>query len=145
MGGLRRSSVVSVRSVRSVQFVESYDSQIERIMRSFSLVVQQLSSFCKNIFRVFLINFNVLSMIKNQVRRVEFCSMFLKDMFDFRDILLNKLLIILEEEKERMQYIQEVFKRERQNVIVIEDLEQKFKAVMDDKDEEVFYLLVFDN
>lgn len=71
--------------------------------------------------------------------------MFLKDMFDFRDILLNKLLIILEEEKERMQYIQEVFKRERQNVIVIEDLEQKFKAVMDDKDEEVFYLLVFDN
>lgn len=145
MGGLRRSSVVSVRFVRSVQFVESYDSQIERIMRSFSLVVQQLSSFCKNIFRVFLINFNVLSMIKNQVRRVEFCSMFLKDMFDFRDILLNKLLIILEEEKERMQYIQEVFKRERQNVIVIEDLEQKFKAVMDDKDEEVFYLLVFDN
>lgn len=143
MGGLRRSSVVSVRSVRSVQFVESYDSQIERIMRSFSLVVQQLSSFCKNIFRVFLINFNVLSMIKNQVRRVEFCSMFLKDMFDFRDILLNKLLIILEEEKERMQYIQEVFKRERQNVIVIEDLEQKFKAVMDDKDEEVFYLFSF--
>lgn len=143
MGGLRRSSVVSVRFVRSVQFVESYDSQIERIMRSFSLVVQQLSSFCKNIFRVFLINFNVLSMIKNQVRRVEFCSMFLKDMFDFRDILLNKLLIILEEEKERMQYIQEVFKRERQNVIVIEDLEQKFKAVMDDKDEEVFYLFSF--
>lgn len=143
MGGLRRSSVVSVRSVRSVQFVESYDSQIERIMRSFSLVVQQFSSFCKNIFRVFLINFNVLSMIKNQVRRVEFCSMFLKDMFDFRDILLNKLLIILEEEKERMQYIQEVFKRERQNVIVIEDLEQKFKAVMDDKDEEVFYLFSF--
>lgn len=143
MGGLRRSSVVSVRFVRLVQFVESYDSQIERIMRSFSLVVQQLSSFCKNIFRVFLINFNVLSMIKNQVRRVEFCSMFLKDMFDFRDILLNKLLIILEEEKERMQYIQEVFKRERQNVIVIEDLEQKFKAVMDDKDEEVFYLFSF--
>lgn len=143
MGGLRRSSVVSVRFVRSVQFVESYDSQIERIMRSFSLVVQQFSSFCKNIFRVFLINFNVLSMIKNQVRRVEFCSMFLKDMFDFRDILLNKLLIILEEEKERMQYIQEVFKRERQNVIVIEDLEQKFKAVMDDKDEEVFYLFSF--
>lgn len=143
MGGLRRSSVVSVRFVRSVQFVESYDSQIERIMRSFSLVVQQFSSFCKNIFRVFLINFNVLSMIKNQVRRVEFCSMFLKDMFDFRDILLNKLLIILEEEKERMQYIQEVFKRERQNVIVIEDLEQKFKVVMDDKDEEVFYLFSF--
>lgn len=143
MGGLWRSSVVSVRFVRLVQFVESYDSQIERIMRSFSLVVQQFSSFCKNIFRVFLINFNVLSMIKNQVRRVEFCSMFLKDMFDFRDILLNKLLIILEEEKERMQYIQEVFKRERQNVIVIEDLEQKFKAVMDDKDEEVFYLFSF--
>lgn len=42
-----------------------------------------------------------------------------------------------------MQYIQEVSKRERQNATVIEDLEQKLKAAMDDKDEEVFHLFSF--
>lgn len=143
MGGSRRSSVASARSVRSAQSVESYDSQTERTMRSLSLVAQQLSSSCKNILRAFLTNPNALSMIKNQARRAEPCSMFLKDMSDLRDILLNKLLTTPEEEKERMQYIQEVSKRERQNATVIEDLEQKLKAAMDDKDEEVFHLFSF--
>lgn len=137
MDGSRRSSVASARSVRSAQSVESYDSQTERTMRSLSLVAQQLSSSCKNILRAFLTNPNALSMIKNQARRAEPCSMFLKDMSDLRDILLNKLLTTPEEEKERMQYIQEVSKRERQNATVIEDLEQKLKAAMDDKDEEI--------
>lgn len=137
MGESRRSSVASARSVRSAQSVESYDSQTERTMRSLSLVAQQLSSSCKNILRAFLTNPNALSMIKNQARRAEPCSMFLKDMSDLRDILLNKLLTTPEEEKERMQYIQEVSKRERQNATVIEDLEQKLKAAMDDKDEEI--------
>ncbi|XP_061183426.1 dynein regulatory complex protein 10-like [Saccostrea echinata] len=133
----RRSSVASGRSARSVQSVESYDSQTERTMRSLSLVAQQLSSSCKNILRAFLSNPNALNMIKAQARRSEQCDVFIKDMNDLRDVLLNKLLTTPEEEKERMQYIQEVSKRERQNAVVIEDLEQKLKAAMDEKDEEI--------
>lgn len=133
----RRGSMASVQSARSVQSVESYDSQTERTMRSLSLVAQQLSSSCKNILRAFLANPNALSMIKNQARRSDNSNVLIKDMCDLRDILLNKLLTTPEEERERMQYIQEVSKRERQNATVIEDLEQKLKAAMDEKDEEV--------
>lgn len=128
----RRSS-----ASRSVQSVASYDSQTERTMRNLSLVAQQLSSSCKNLLRAFLSNPNALNMIKNQAKRTPECVKLCSELIELRDILLNKLLTTPEEEKERMEYIQEISKRERQNAAIIGDLEEKLNAAMDEKDEEI--------
>ncbi|KAK3083849.1 hypothetical protein FSP39_004080 [Pinctada imbricata] len=130
-----RSSAGSNRS--EVQSVMSYDSQTERTMRNLSLVAQQLSSSCKNILRAFSANPNVLSMIKNQARRDPLSKGVCTQLNELKDILMNKLLTTPEEEKERMLYIQEISKRERHNAGIIDDLETKLKAAMDDKDDEI--------
>jgi Na+-transporting methylmalonyl-CoA/oxaloacetate decarboxylase beta subunit len=49
-------------------------------------------------------------------------------MNDLKDILLCKLLTTPEEEKERMAYIQEVSKRERNNAAIIEKMEEELDA-----------------
>ena len=130
----RRSSIASQKSYQSVM---SYDSQTERTMRNLSLVAQQLSSSCKNILRAFTLNPNVLSSIKGQAKRDDVCSDVVGKLNELKEILMNKLLTTPEEEKERMQYIQEISKRERHNASIIDDLETKLKAAMDEKDEEV--------
>ena len=59
------------------------------------------------------------------------------NMVELRDILMHKLLTTPEEETERMAYLDEISKRERQNAAIIEKQEKELKEAIDDKEEEV--------
>lgn len=125
-------------SASSVSSAFSMDSQIERTVRSLTMVAQQLNTSCKNVLRAFQINPTAMNAIKNEFsRRGDAAKGFITNMNELREILLNKLLTTPEEEKERMDYIQEISKRERNNASVIDKLETELKAAQDDKDEEV--------
>ena len=125
-------------STSSVGSNFSMDSQVERTVRSLTLVAQQLNTSCKNVLRAFQINPTAMTAIKNEYsRRGESAREFITNMNELKEILLNKLLTTPEEEKERMDYIQEISKRERNNASVIDKLETELKAAQDDKDEEV--------
>lgn len=125
-------------SASSVGSNFSMDSQVERTVRSLTMVAQQLNTSCKNVLRAFQTNPSAMNSIKNEFsKRVPAAQEFVTNMHELKDILLNKLLTTPEEEKERMDYIQEISKRERNNASVIDKLEAELKAAQDDKDEEV--------
>lgn len=131
-GSSRPSSSGSMAS----QF--SMDSQMERTVRSLTVVAQQLNTSCKNVIRAFQINPTAMNTIKHEYsKRGVVAQEFITYLNELKDILLNKLLTTPEEEKERMEYLQEISKRERNNAAVIEKLETELKAAQDDKDEEI--------
>ena len=125
-------------SARSMVSNFSMDSQMERTVRSLSNVAQQLNSSCKNILRSFHVNPSALNTIKHEyAKRHPVCQDLITNMSELKDILMNKLLTTPEEENERMAYLQEISKRERNNAAVIDKLETELKAAQDDKDDEV--------
>jgi len=84
------------------------------------------------------LNANAFNTIKTHFgARPEESERLLRYMNDLKDILLCKLLTTPEEEKERMAYIQEVSKRERNNAAIIEKMEEELDAAVADKEEEV--------
>lgn len=116
----------------------SMDSQVERTVRSLTMVAQQLNTSCKNLLRAFNLNPSAMNTIKHEFAKRDANSQeLITFMNELREILLNKLLTTPEEEKERMEYLQEISKRERNNAAVIEKLETELKAAQDDKDEEI--------
>eukprot|EP00745_Piridium_sociabile_P029241 TRINITY_DN47673_c0_g2_i1.p1 TRINITY_DN47673_c0_g2~~TRINITY_DN47673_c0_g2_i1.p1 ORF type:complete len:374 (+),score=110.46 TRINITY_DN47673_c0_g2_i1:165-1286(+) len=133
-GLLRRGSALSVRSAAE----RSTDSMMEATMRNLSLVAQQLSHSTRNILRAFAVNPAIMTMIKGEMsRRMPECQELLHYLQELREILMNKLLTTPEEERERMAYLTEISKRERQNAAIIEKLEGDLKEKNDDKDEEI--------
>ncbi|XP_052797931.1 dynein regulatory complex protein 10-like [Mya arenaria] len=116
----------------------SMDSQIERTVRSLTMVAQQLNTSCKNVLRAFQSNPSALNAIKQAyAKRGASAKSFIQYLNELKDILMNKLLTTPEEEKERMDYLQEISKRERNNASIIEKLEAELKIAQDDKDEEI--------
>ncbi|KAH3882895.1 dynein regulatory complex protein 10-like [Dreissena polymorpha] len=116
----------------------SMDSQIERTVRSLTMVAQQINTSSKNILRGFQANPSALNTVKQEYgRRGQSARAFITYMNELKDILMNKLLTTPEEEKERMNYLQEISTRERNNASIIEKLEAELKAAQDDKDEEI--------
>ncbi|XP_045171945.2 dynein regulatory complex protein 10-like [Mercenaria mercenaria] len=131
-GSSRPSSSGSVASNFSM------DSQMERTVRSLTMVAQQLNTSCKNVLRAFQLNPSAMNTIKHEYSKRGIVSQdFIKYMNELKDVLLNKLLTTPEEEKERMEYLQEISKRERNNAAIIEKLETELKAAQDDKDEDI--------
>lgn len=113
------------------------NSQMERTVRSITMVAQQINASCKNIVRAFNVNPSAMNTIKQEYsRRGIYPQEFVTYLHELKDIILNKLLTTPEEEKERMEYLQEISKRERNNAAIIEKLEVELKAAQDDKDEE---------
>lgn len=135
----RRSSAGSrPSSGRSVQSNFSMDSQMERTVRSLTMVAQQLNTSAKNVIRAFNINPTAINTIKHEfAKRDKNSQNLINYMNELRDIMMNKLLTTPEEEKERTEYLQEISKRERNNAAIIEKLETELKAAQDDKDEEI--------
>jgi len=128
----RRSSAGSARSNFSM------DSQVERTVRNLSMVAQQLNTSCKTILRAFVNNPTALNVIKSEfARRNPVVAELILNMNELKDVLMNKLLTTPEEEKEKMEYLQEISKRERNNAAIIDQLETELKASQDDKDEEI--------
>ena len=71
------------------------------------------------------------------------CQVLVQYLQELREILRHKLLTTPEEERERMAYLDEISKRERQNAVIIEKLEGELKEKNDDKDEEVCFFVCF--
>ncbi|XP_069135643.1 dynein regulatory complex protein 10-like [Argopecten irradians] len=117
----------------------SFNSTIDRTMRNLNLVAQQLSTSCKNIIRCFQLNTAAMKTIMNQARHQipNSNQSLIQYLNELKEILLNKLLTTPEEESERMDYIQEISLRERNNAAIIEKLEEELRAAMADKDEEI--------
>lgn len=116
----------------------SIDSQMERTIRSLTVVAQQLNTSTKNVIRGFSLNPTAMSSLKNEfAKRDKQSQELIMCMNELKDILMNKLLTTPEEEKERTEYLQEISKRERNNAAIIEKLEAELKAAQDDKDEEI--------
>lgn len=119
----------------------SMESQAERTMRNLSLVAQQLSTSCKNVLRAFSINRAAMSTVLQQAGRSQEAQDLVNYLNDLKDILLNKLLTTPGEERERMEYIQQVSLRERNNAAIIDKLEEELRLAIADKDEEVCIIL----
>lgn len=125
-------------STRSrISSAASMESQAERTMRNLSLVAQQLSTSCKNVLRAFSINRAAMSTVLQQAARSHETQDLVNYLNDLKDILLNKLLTTPGEERERMEYIQQVSLRERNNAAIIEKLEEELRLAIADKDEEI--------
>ncbi|KAL5016776.1 hypothetical protein ScPMuIL_006365 [Solemya velum] len=130
-----RSHMSSAASGRS-HF--SIDSQIERTVQNLNLVAQQLSQSCKNILRSFVTNPAAINAMKAEFsNRMQECQSFVDYMNELKDILLNKLLTTPEEEKERMEYLHEISKRERSHAAIIEKLEHELQIAVADKEEDI--------
>lgn len=130
-----RSHISSAASGRS-HF--SIDSQMERTVQSLNLVAQQLSQSCKNILRCFVANPAAINAMRAAYsNRMQECQSFVGYMNELKDILLNKLLTTPEEEKERMEYLHEISKRERSHAAIIEKLEHDLHIAVADKEEDV--------
>ncbi|KAJ8312614.1 hypothetical protein KUTeg_009987 [Tegillarca granosa] len=99
-------------STRSrISSAASMESQAERTMRNLSLVAQQLSTSCKNVLRAFSINRAAMSTVLQQAARSHETQDLVNYLNDLKDILLNKLLTTPGEERERMEYIQQIKKK----------------------------------
>ncbi|XP_041348856.1 dynein regulatory complex protein 10-like [Gigantopelta aegis] len=125
-------------SASSTHSLQSLDGQAEHLMRQLTLIAQKLSHSCKNILRVFSLNPAAMNAITAECEhRKEDCKELVGYLLELKEILLGKLLTTPEEENERMEYLKEISKRERNNAVIIEKLEGELKAAIEDKDEEI--------
>ncbi|RUS72393.1 hypothetical protein EGW08_019853, partial [Elysia chlorotica] len=93
---------------------------------------------CKNILRLFSTNPTAMKVVTSEPGvRDEGGQDLVANMAELRDILMHKLLTTPEEETERMAYLDEISKRERQNAAIIEKQEKELKEAIDDKEEEI--------
>ena len=133
----RRSSASSVHSLESV------DNHVDELIRLLTQVAQNLSHSCKNLLRVFSLNPAAMNAITAEYKhRNEDCKQLVGYLTELKEILLGKLLTTPEEENERMDYLKEISKRERNNAVIIDKLESELKAAIEDKDEEVCWLFL---
>lgn len=125
-------------SSRSSSQLSMYEPRIEEAMRNLGLVAQQVSHSCKNILRLFSTNPTAMKVVTTDSNiRDEGGQDLVNNMIELRDILMHKLLTTPEEETERMAYLDEISKRERQNAAIIEKQEKDLKEAIDDKEEEI--------
>lgn len=125
-------------SSRSSSQLSMYEPRIEEAMRNLGLVAQQVSHSCKNILRLFSTNPTAMKVVTTDSNiRDEGGQDLVNNMIELRDILMHKLLTTPEEETERMAYLDEISKRERQNAAIIEKQEKDLKEALDDKEEEI--------
>eukprot|EP00916_Digyalum_oweni_P002511 GHVL01004613.1.p1 GENE.GHVL01004613.1~~GHVL01004613.1.p1 ORF type:complete len:481 (-),score=59.73 GHVL01004613.1:229-1671(-) len=128
----RQSSAYSARSAHST------NSQLEATMRNLSLVAQQLSHSTRNVLRAFSLNPAIMTVIQAEMsQRGSECKALLQFLHELKEILMHKLLTTPEEERERIAYLKEISKRERQSAVIIEKLEADLKEKNDDKEEEI--------
>ncbi|KAL8599979.1 hypothetical protein ACOMHN_038978 [Nucella lapillus] len=129
----------SAQSERGSSAHSSTDSQLEATIRNLSLVAQQMSHSVRNILRAFILNPLVMAVVIDRLdEREAECRSLIKYLQDLREILMHRLLTTPSEERDRITYLTEIAKRERQNAAIIEKLAQELKVKNDDKEQEIF-------
>ncbi|XP_013381737.1 IQ domain-containing protein D [Lingula anatina] len=134
-GSQRRGSAASVRSNASVT---SVDDKIDSSTRHLQLVEKQLRHSVKNILRSLATNPGAARAIQElKVERPQHVSTMMQALSELRDIIMEKLLTTPVEEQEKKQYLTQVTHQERQNAVLIEQLEGELNVALEDKDAEV--------
>ncbi|NXQ30213.1 DRC10 protein, partial [Alaudala cheleensis] len=105
---------------------------------SMRAVEQRLKCSLRNILRLFLANPLLYHGLKYKVRvRESPADVFIKAFMEFRDITLEKLLTSPDEEKEKIQFMEDISLRVEKNTETISALQEELAAVIQTRDEEV--------
>ena len=109
------------------------------------MVARQMQFSCKNIMRAFAVNPSAVNTILRDagIERAEHSDELIAEMNELKDILMGKLLTTPVEEDERALYLREISERERYNAGIIAKLDTELHAALDDKEQEVIYILCF--
>ncbi|NXA84381.1 DRC10 protein, partial [Thryothorus ludovicianus] len=106
--------------------------------KSVRVVEQRLKCSLRNILRLFLANPLLYHGLKYEVRgRESPADVFVKAFMEFRNFTLERLLTSPDEEKEKIQFIEDISLRVEKNMEVISALEKELAAVIQTGDEEV--------
>ena len=147
--GIRESSAASKRSatlkparLSPLQQGSEQDETLDlKVVRGLST---QLKHSVRTIMRLFSSNpaaVNALKDFRNQ-RSVEGNEL-IDEMTTLRAILFEKLLTTPSEEKERKQYLKQIVAREMKSSETGRKLQEELKRAIDDKENEVKYLLLY--
>ncbi|NWV24427.1 DRC10 protein, partial [Origma solitaria] len=101
-------------------------------------VEQCLKCSLRNILRLFLANPLLYHGLKYEVRvRESPADVFIKAFMEFRDFMLERLLTSPDEEKEKIQFMEEISLRVAKNMETISGLQAQLTEVIQTRDEEV--------
>ncbi|NXN81869.1 DRC10 protein, partial [Bombycilla garrulus] len=101
-------------------------------------VEQRLKCSMRNILRLFMANPLLYHGLKYEVRvRESPADVFIKAFMEFRDLTLEKLLTSPDEEKEKIQFMEDISCRVEKNTETISALREELAAIIQTRDEEV--------
>ncbi|NWX28848.1 DRC10 protein, partial [Notiomystis cincta] len=101
-------------------------------------VEQCLKCSLRNILRLFLANPLLYHGLKYEVRVKESpADVFIKAFMEFRDFMLERLLTSPDEEKEKIQFMEDISLRVERNTETISALQEELAATIQNRDEEV--------
>ncbi|NXA92225.1 DRC10 protein, partial [Melanocharis versteri] len=105
---------------------------------SVTAVEQRLKCSLRNILRLFLANPLLYHGLKYEVRvRESPADVFIKAFMEFRDFTLERLLTSPDEEKEKIQFMEDISLRVEKNMETISALREELAAAIQTRDEEV--------
>ncbi|NWW41451.1 DRC10 protein, partial [Panurus biarmicus] len=105
---------------------------------SMRTVERRLKCSLRNILRLFLANPLLYHGLKYEVRvRESPADVFIKAFMEFRDLMLEKLLTSPDEEKEKIQFMEDISLRVEKNMEMISALREELAVVIQTRDEEV--------
>ncbi|NXO62539.1 DRC10 protein, partial [Phainopepla nitens] len=101
-------------------------------------VEQRLKCSVRNILRLFMANPLLYHGLKYEVRvRESPADVFIKAFMEFRDFTLESLLTSPDEEKQKIQFMEDISCRVEKNTETISALQEKLAAIIQTRDEEV--------
>ncbi|NWS32986.1 DRC10 protein, partial [Polioptila caerulea] len=106
--------------------------------KSLRALEQRLKCSLRNILRLFLANPLLYHGLKYEVRvRQSPADVFIKAFMEFRNFTLERLLTSPDEEKEKIQFMEDISLRVEKNMETISALQKELAAVIQTRDEEV--------
>lgn len=119
----------------------SSDSSDSASPKNRDSLVMLIKSSCKDILRVLISKSTLFEGIKEEFAKrkqtVPQVSELLSLFNELRDIILERLLITPNEQKEKLEYLKELLMRERANNELIKKLREEQSSALADKDKEV--------
>ncbi|XP_067861825.1 dynein regulatory complex protein 10 [Heptranchias perlo] len=102
------------------------------------ILQQALGSSVKNILRLFQGNPSACQIIQAECQaRRRICVDLIMGLMELRDLVFERLLITPTEEKEKLDYVQNIIMRDKQNTEVIAMLEAELATAIQDKENEM--------
>ncbi|NXL70121.1 DRC10 protein, partial [Leptocoma aspasia] len=106
--------------------------------KSMRAAKQRLKCSLRNILRLFLANPLLYHGLKYEVRvRESPADVFIKAFMEFRNFMLERLVTTPDEEKEKIQFMEDISLRVKKNTETISALQEELAAVIQTRDEEV--------